>query len=316
MTGSPFATSNYPTGVAVDPTGRFAYVSSGHGSGISAYTINMKTGALTAVTGSPFAGGNWTGAAFDPSGKFAYFGGGGGIFAFAINARTGALTAVAGSPFATGTGGFQAEVAVDPRGRFAYVANRDTNNVSAFTIDAASGALTPIAGSPFAAGNGPWGVVVDSTDRFLYVANSFANTISAYNIDATTGALTPLAGSPFSSPNTGAGSFEVVVDPTGKFAFVGTNGPYGGAYVYAIDPRTGALAEVGGEENPATGYVAVDPSGNFLYDVNSYGNNVYAFTVDAKTGELNPLAASPFAAGNFPSGIAVTRPHRGDFHRK
>ena len=49
-------------------------------------------------------------------------------------------------------------VGVDPEGKFAYVANLGSNNVSAYTIDANTGALTMVAGSPFGAGSKPVGV--------------------------------------------------------------------------------------------------------------------------------------------------------------
>jgi DNA-binding beta-propeller fold protein YncE len=53
-------------------------------------------------------------------------------------------------------------VAVDPTGKFAYVANAFGNNVSAYSIGA-NGALTPVTGSPFAAGTAPFSVAVDPT---------------------------------------------------------------------------------------------------------------------------------------------------------
>ena len=49
-------------------------------------------------------------------------------------------------------------LAVDPTGKFAYVANFGDDNVSAYTIDASSGALTPVTGSPFAALVDPFGI--------------------------------------------------------------------------------------------------------------------------------------------------------------
>ena len=53
-------------------------------------------------------------------------------------------------------------VAVAPSGRFAYVANGISNNVSGYTINPSTGALTAIAGSPFAAGLGPVSVAITS----------------------------------------------------------------------------------------------------------------------------------------------------------
>jgi len=75
----------------------------------------------------------------------------------------GALTPVAGSPFPAGAGPLS--VAVDPWGRFAYVANNGSNNVSAYSVGE-NGALTPVAGSPFPAGASPFSVAVDSWGRF------------------------------------------------------------------------------------------------------------------------------------------------------
>jgi 6-phosphogluconolactonase (cycloisomerase 2 family) len=45
-------------------------------------------------------------------------------------------------------------VTVDPSGRFAYVANSSSNDVSAYTINASTGALTSI-GSNALAGTSP-----------------------------------------------------------------------------------------------------------------------------------------------------------------
>jgi DNA-binding beta-propeller fold protein YncE len=91
------------------------------------------------------------------------------VSGYTINATTGALTAIVGSPFPAGSAPFS--VAVDPTGKFAYVANADfnSNNVSGYTINATTGALTAIAGSPFPAGSFPVSVAVDPTGKFAYV---------------------------------------------------------------------------------------------------------------------------------------------------
>jgi 6-phosphogluconolactonase (cycloisomerase 2 family) len=86
---------------------------------------------------------------------------------------------------------------VEPTGRFAYVANQTSNNISGYAINTSNGALTPIPGSPFAAGTGAFEVTVEPTGRFAYVVNSGSNNISGYTISASSGALTPLSGSPF-----------------------------------------------------------------------------------------------------------------------
>jgi len=42
---------------------------------------------------------------------------------------------------------------VDGTGKFVYVANSDSNNVSGYEIDPATGALTQVPGSPFGTGH-------------------------------------------------------------------------------------------------------------------------------------------------------------------
>ncbi|MGA9419790.1 MAG: beta-propeller fold lactonase family protein, partial [Candidatus Cybelea sp.] len=74
---------------------------------------------------------------------------GNNIFAYTMKAN-GSLSPVAGSPFSTGSEPWGA--VVDPKGKFVYVTNLSSNNVSAYTINVTTGALTAVAGSPFATG--------------------------------------------------------------------------------------------------------------------------------------------------------------------
>ena len=142
---TPVAGSPFPAGTGgiaayvfkVHPSGQFAYVANGGSNNVSAYTISPTTGALTAVTGSPFtAGTSPYSVSIEPSGKFAYAAniGSNNVSAYTINATTGALTPVAGSPFAAGTSPYA--ISIDPSGQFAYAANGGSNDVSAYTIDA------------------------------------------------------------------------------------------------------------------------------------------------------------------------------------
>lgn len=100
-----------PVFVDIDPSGQFAYVSSGGtgGTGVYGFSISATTGELTALTGSPWAtgpAGSATAAepqflTIDPSGKFGYSAdeGTGTVTGFAINNTTGALAQVPNSPY-------------------------------------------------------------------------------------------------------------------------------------------------------------------------------------------------------------------------
>ena len=105
--------------------------------------------------------------------------------------------------------------------RFAYVANRGSNNISAYSIDPATGILAVIAGSPFAAGNLPVAIAVDSTGHFAYVVNQLDATLSAFSIDRNSGALTEVSGSPFA---TGLSPTSVAIDPSSSFVYVANGG--------------------------------------------------------------------------------------------
>lgn len=69
----------------------------------------------------------------------------GSVSAYTIDGITGALVDVEGSPFLAGSGSYS--VAVDPTGRFVYVANLGSNDVSVYTIGG-TGALSGVAARP------------------------------------------------------------------------------------------------------------------------------------------------------------------------
>jgi 6-phosphogluconolactonase len=80
----------------------------------------------------------------------------------------GTLTSMATPTVAAGMG--PVSVTVDPSGKYAYVANWISGDVSQYTIGA-NGALTSMATPTIAAGTGPWSVTVDPSDKYVYVAN-------------------------------------------------------------------------------------------------------------------------------------------------
>ena len=305
IAGSPFAAGIGPTSVAVDPSGKFAYVTNGGSLNftdtISAYAINATTGALTSVGAASTGRSSPRSITVDPSGTFVYTANGGSrtsafdVSAYIINATTGTLSEVAGSPFPTGTN--PSSVTVDPSGKFAYVANQASGDVSAYAINAATGALIPTVRT--STGSAPLCVRVDPSGKFAYVAGSG---VSAYTIDATTGALSEIAGSPFAAAN-GFGS--IAFEPSRKFAYAVVGG---GISAYTINAASGALTEIAGSPFAAqsgSGSVTVDPSGKFVYMAG--GGGISAYAINAATGSLSEVAGSPFATG---TGSSITTARR------
>lgn len=298
----------------------FAYVANYGSSNVSAYAVNATTGALTPISGSPFAAGGYAASiALGPSGRYIYVASAssgvldapGNVSGFAVHPATGVLTAVPGLPIDAGSTSFA--IATDPAGKFAYVTNFDSNDISAYAIDASTGALTPIAGSPFSETGGdpffrpgPSGIAVEAMGKFVYVAHYYDPTITAYAIDAATGELTPIAGSPFATADS---SYSFAVDPTGKFAYHG-NWISDSVSAFTIDAATGALAPVAGSPF-ATGAVGssawsvtVHPVGKFAYVVNRSADSVTGYVINPTTGGLTVIAGSPFATGPDPRRIA------------
>jgi YVTN family beta-propeller protein len=318
-----------PQSIAVDPSGKFAYVLNGGGSVgayVSMYTINPTTGALTSL-GPPVSTdgfGVYPGViTVDPSGKFAYAinegdpwgyedGAAGSVAMYTIDATTGALTSTGSI---NGTGWINSpnncpglcnpsSMVVDPSGKFAYVVTGAAGGpygLAMYTIDATTGALASI--GKIAAEAVPISVAVDPAGKFVYVPTASgtpgsAGSVSMYAINATTGALTSTG-----TIAAGTGPGSVAVDPAGKFAYV-TNSGSNDVSMYTIDATTGALTSIGTiAAGTDSGSVAVDPAGKFVYVANSGSNDVSMYTINATTGSLTQIGA--IAAGMSPTSIAI-----------
>jgi 6-phosphogluconolactonase len=208
--GSPFSAGS-PYGLAVNTAGTVLFANNFPDSmvsdlnTVSSFQIGAN-GALTPVSGSPFATANSAGfasaigLAADPSGKFLFVADhmAQSIVSFNI-LSTGALTPVSALPAPAPACSVSCHsnplrLAVHPNDQFVYATNVQACTLSAFKM--INGALSSIAEVP--TGQHPFGVALDPTGTFLFVANKMDNTISAFSVNSTTGMVSPLGGSPFS----------------------------------------------------------------------------------------------------------------------
>jgi 6-phosphogluconolactonase len=291
------AAGSSPVSVAVDRSGKFAYVANNDSHDISMYTINATTGILTPIGKIPVEG-RATSVTVHPSGKFAYVGEGytlpdrtpDRVAMYTINASTGALTLVGRIATGSHATSLAVKIVIDPSENFAYAAGDgcalDTfpGYVSVYTINSTTGALTPI-GPPLPAGWCSSSVTVDPFGKFAYVADQGGPDVAIYTINANTGALKPIG-----SIATAIGPSSVAVDPLGKFAYVTDyyNGVCGhDVLMYTIHATTGALTSIG---TIAAGScpisTAIDPSGKFAYVANLDSNNISIYSIDAASGAL------------------------------
>jgi YVTN family beta-propeller protein len=134
------AAGTAPVFVALDPSGKFAYVTNSGSNDISMYTIDAMTGGLTSI-GTIAAGTTPVFVAVDPSGKFAYVtnSGSNDVSMYTINSTTGSLTLIG----MAAAGLSPTWIAIHPSGNYAYVTNSGSNDVSMYSV-ATTGTLTLI----------------------------------------------------------------------------------------------------------------------------------------------------------------------------
>jgi len=213
-------------------------------------------------------------------------------------------------------------IAVDPAGKFAYVASFGCNggDASMYTINPTTGILASTGPPVPTSDEFTDSVTVDPSGKFAYVASSgdvwdidFGSVV-AYTINPTTGALTSTTGGIIGTGVNGTPEFfnSVAVDPSGKFAYAADGGAFpAGSFggdssvsMYTVNSTTGALTSIGmiaAGSGPDS--VAVDPAGNFAYVANFDSNDVSMYTIDATTGAL--ASTGTIAAGTSPDSVAV-----------
>jgi DNA-binding beta-propeller fold protein YncE len=205
-------------------------------------------------------------------------------------------------------------IAVEPAGKFAYVASEGCDGgvggyVSMYTINPTTGALESI--GPPVPSNDEFtdSVTIDPVGKFACVASSgdvwdidFGSVLT-YAINPTTGALTSTTGGIGGTGMNGTPEFfnSVVLHPSGKFAYAADGGACpecGGSFgssssvsMYTVDSTTGALTPIGtiaAGMSPTS--IAIHPSGKFAYVTNSTSNDVSMYSIDAATAALTLIA--------------------------
>jgi 6-phosphogluconolactonase (cycloisomerase 2 family) len=174
-------------------------------------------------------------------------------------------------------------------------------------ITASSGALTP--GTTTL-------TVVPAVTRFAYVSGQKDIATASYVVNSANSTLTS-----FGVLRDTLFPAQVVPEPSGRFAYaIGANAT-GTVGVYTVDPATGSLTATNtgftaGQTTPGPAQAIIDPTGQFLYVLNSNTNNVTALHISGVDGSLSclgtPAPAPPCTAYggatlNFPLGFVEDR---------
>ena len=186
VTGAPSGSG--PAGVAVTPDGKYLYVSNQFDGTLSSFSVDasglLTAGPVVSVGTAPSA------VTITPNGGVVYVANASTVSAFTIcnqvvtscgdpNSPDGTLTAVAGSPFSAGIA--PVAMVAAPSGKFLFVVNRMSNQISEFKIATGTGVLTPNTQATISTGANPVGVTLrvgtetiaatGGLRDFLYVPN-------------------------------------------------------------------------------------------------------------------------------------------------
>jgi 6-phosphogluconolactonase (cycloisomerase 2 family) len=297
---------------------------------IAAYVKNGQSGALTAISGSPFAD-RQDGApiAVDALGRFLFLinSGTDSISMFQINQATGGLTEVPGSPFSTGptenpnlAPSLPSCLSTEKSGQFLYVGYRLGNLVghgaiNEYSIDAANLQLVLLSAQPTTdIPSSPIGMLSDAKGLHLYVGLGLnAGTgmqdggTNVYSIDPVKGALLLMG----AAGNTQLGGKSIALDPLGRFFFDSWSLTAAGIDTALISPADGtattgiSTVPLGADEIPSA--MLVDGSGKFLYVQQGSAAVVYSINqttgaLSVSPGTLSVLAFRPDSAAADPLG--------------
>ena len=234
---------------ALDPSGRFLYVTTSVGSAVLLCSVNA--GIVGTTCPQAAAAPDAVGVAADPAGAFLYVLGTDGdgdwvVNVYTIDPATGALGQTAGSPYLTGNAaqnglGVNQQIAVHPSGKFIAVTNGFNSIFTIFVVNGVGG-LTKLS-DQVEQGGIPQGFLFDATGAHLYeIEGGGTSEINTFQFDSITGAVA-LAG----SAPVGNIPGDAALDTTGQFllelAVADDANLTGSVAVYPIDPASGAPGE-------------------------------------------------------------------------
>ncbi len=233
------------THVRVDPSGRFVFVSSLRGAGLTVFPVDGD-----GMLGAPIA-----------------------VHRFA-----------GGGPHPRQTGAMIHCSVIDPSGQYLLATDLGSDRILVFRFDPLTGALSP-ALRPFAqtsSGSGPRHVKFHPTLPVAYVTNELDATVSVFTFSREGGALSILQTiDPKPTPSGGkATCSELAFNSRGTEVFVAVRGDDVLAH-YDVDPTSGRLSFrehlSSGGANPMA--MSVDPSDRYLLVANRSSASVRVFDI-------------------------------------
>jgi len=299
-----------PSFVAIHPNRKYLYavseVSTMNGQrtgGVSAFSIDAKTGKLTPLNQVPSRGTGPCYVSVDATGKTVmvanYNSGSVALMPIKADGSLEEATSVdqhegkvvdpkrQGGPHAH-------SIFTSPDNRFALSADLGLDRLYVYKLDPAAGKLSP--NDPVYAAvtprGGPRHFDFHPNGKFVYVIQEIGLKVSVYAYDKARGALTELqtiSTLPEGYKGENLSCADIHVHPSGKFVYGSNRGPDSIA-VFAVDKNKGTLKAVDytSTQGRTPRNFGIDPTGRFLIAANQNTNNLVVFRIDQKTGKLTP----------------------------
>ncbi len=324
-----------------DPLNARLYVINGGSNTLSAYSVNLDTGSLTALPFSPVAlpagpAGQepkrwaWGCVAVHPGGSPVVVGRDlldvtthpGQLASLLITPTT--ATLASGSPYFTGDNVYPYSCAFSQDGNYLYTGgNRDTTAFAGFSVNTSTGVLTALQGSPFTS-NGYWPIAFSADSQGRLFLHSYHNKQTGQLEVCTlaSGIPSAVAASPFNSA-LDDGIFSLL-HPAGFILVADRSFHTVGVYRITGSGAGTTLAPVSGSPFASGAYgttaLALNAAGTFLYAANNWTRNLTRFEVNTSTGALGNAYVQPvytLGSSGYLTGIAYTTPSpelRGDLN--
>lgn len=183
------------------------------------------------------------------------------------------------------------ECAITPNGKYAYIINRNSNNV---TVIKDLDTLTPSVLKTITTGQSPYDIKITPNGNFVYICNNDSNNVTVIK-DASTSNPTVLR-----TLTVGTGPQNLLISPDGSNVYVlcTTASRVYFLYMASSSPQVGIYITTG--QSPIA--MASSPDGNFLYILN-YDSSSVTIIKDAFT---NPSLLTTINVGTNPYSIKFT----------
>jgi YVTN family beta-propeller protein len=185
-------------------------------------------------------------------------------------------------------------VAITPNGKYAYVVNKDSNNVSIFKdIDT----LTPTLLKRITVGNAPYQVKITTDGNFAYIVNANSNSVTVLqNASSDPIFLKTIA--------VGSNPQNLIITPDGNLVYVTNSSANSLSVIQNAQTTSSAVLTtlaIGSGTTPAG--MAITPDGKYLYICNL--NNASVTIVDTSNQSILTkltVGANPYAVVITPNG--------------